>query len=81
MSLVKDLIGGAVRGVKTLTHRARVGRQAIDAGFLQPRIVEQQQAQTAQAVAQTQSNLYRVVLIFVGAIAFFGILFSIIKRK
>lgn len=78
MGFLKDLVGGAVKGVKTLVANAKVGREAKAAGFLQPQIVQQQQAQQSAAVAKSNN-----VLLIIGAsiLALVVIIISIFKRK
>jgi len=78
MSLIKDLIGGAVKGVKTLVQNAKVGKAATAAGFLQPQIVQQQKAETSAAVAKSSNVILIVVL---SVVAFITLLIAIFKRK
>lgn len=75
---IKKLIGGAVKGVKTLIKNAKVGRQATAAGFLQPQIVQQQKAETTAAVAKSNNVLLIVVL---SVAAFITLIIAIFKRK
>ena len=78
MSFIKNLIGGAVKGVKTLVQNAKVGKQATAAGFLQPQIIKQQQAETTAAVAKSSNVILIVVL---SVVAFITLLIAIFKRK
>jgi len=78
MSFIKGLIGGAVKGVKTLVQNAKVGKAATAAGFLQPQIIKQQQAETSAAVAKNSNVILIVVL---SVVAFITLLIAIFKRK
>lgn len=77
MGLFKDIVGGAIKGVKTIVQNARIGQQAKAAGFIQPSQQVQQQA-TIQASVAKSNNL---ILIGVGLLTFIGILIAIFKKK
>lgn len=78
MGALKDIVGGAIKGVKNLVENAKIGKQATAAGFMAPSIVQQQQAQQTAAVAKSNNVILIVVASFV---AFVLLIVAIFKRK
>lgn len=78
MGALKDIVGGAIKGVKNLVENAKIGKQATAAGFMQPNIIKQQQAQQTAAVAKSNNVILIVVASFV---AFVLLIVAIFKRK
>jgi hypothetical protein len=78
MGFLKDIVGGAVKGIKTLVQNARVGAQAKAAGFIQPTAPVVTQATQTAAVAKSNN----IILIVVGSVlAFITILTLLFKKK
>jgi len=78
MGFLKDIVGGAIKGVKSLVENAKVGKAATAAGFMQPSIVKQQVAQETAAVAKSNNVL---LIVFASFIGFVLLLVAIFKRK
>lgn len=78
MGFLKDIIGGAVKGVKSIVSNARLGQQAKAAGFIQPSAQSQQQAFIQANVAQSNN---RLILFGLAILAGIGLIIAIFKRK
>lgn len=77
MPLLKNIIGGVVKGISTVVKNARVGRDAKAAGFIQPTAQGQQDAFIRANVATSQNQL---LMLFGGLVVFIGIIFAIFKK-
>lgn len=76
---MKELVQGAVRGVRTLVVNAKVGREARAAGFTNaPKIVQLQKAETTAAVSRNTNQVFIVVGAIIG---FIVLIFAILKKK
>lgn len=74
--LSKNIIGGAIKGIKRIVANAKFGAQAKAAGFIQPTQQTQQMATTTAAVATSNNMLLIIIGVVMTVITVIALLFK-----
>jgi len=82
MGFFRDIVGGAVKGIKNLFDNARVGRDAKATGFVAPNYQQVQEQQNALLLKSAQSTGQNSLLVWVlGGVGVLFALFVLISKK